>query len=1184
MKENKRAFTLIELLAVIVVLTIILLITVPAINEVIKNSRKESFRNNVLNLFESVKKLESTSDFRLDENGIKYNDKRLNISNNPFTGGKIYLNENGEADSDKITDDRFCAVGTKKKLLIAEGNCDLAAALSNIDFKQKPSKQGWYRGKEITVDIKGFEDYPYTFSFSVDNGKTFHKISNKETPLLFGIYEGQNAKDFYKNEYKQIVPDNLDDANILVRVSYGNDSLATAYKVTMVDSTAPTDATVRLVRRNTDTMYVLANAIENDSYITKYEFKIDDGNYVDNGGEPSFKFSNVSQKAHTVTARISNVVGDSVEVSQVFDPAELVAPTITAVPGGTEWHKKKTVTMTFPMNREDTSASMKNDYVYQYKVFPLGADAAAVDFKTISEKECEVTTASSACKIETDSVGNKILTYKFEITDNRNVIAQVSAGTNKKAHTAVIDKVDGVDPTIKGLSPYATADEIRLHINGEDNANGSGIAKYECSIDGSNWHDANGTVCVFSGLTKETKYKMYVKASDNAGNTADANYEFTTLATTPKITFQETREGKGKKITIQYPNFGDKASYRYKIGSSGTWIPTTSLSTVTSLITVNNTPVYAEVYDDNGNFVISGTINVVVDIVAPTLSHVYAGARLYNDPTFASGINSTYVYNNSKNGTVTNTRTAMTTPVGSYALKITTNGTASPGLGGFYFATPSAANKIMTTRIIAKIPVGYNLAWASNATGNNRTTKWLTSTAGTGDWKEYIFEVTCGSSGTFSSTNFYYLSGAAATSAKPVTWYVAYATVYSNKDYGTRAGIPFLATDDITGVVGYGLNQSSTTPPTYTKVNAMETAAVFENISKNGTYYLWVKDDAGNVTKKAINVDRVDTTAPTKPTILAYHTSESDKYGSGWTNKQVYTKLSSTDAGGVVSFQASKDQKTWNNLGLSTTGGVKASGTTYYGTEPWTKTNRNETWYFRAVDKAGNISPVSSAFVIRYDVTAPTIRNITNSSGSNWTFNNVIIKGNVSDGHSGVNASTIQYSYNKSSTATDWSSKSTTAFSGTWSAPRNQPVYIRVADNVGNWSGWYGGGYVRIFSALKTSSTVWGSLAGTANSKYQTGATVREDSKTASQACHEWYCQAYVSTGNFGGSTVSTNWGSSFSMSGKGDYSKSGWKDFGTHCQAYGNRTNTCNAQYTGGSGKTYKATSSATLTSSLTG
>jgi len=296
MKKNNKAFTLIELLAVIVVLTIILLITVPAINDVIKNSRKEAFRNNVLNLFEAVKKLESNSDYRLDEEGIKYNDKRLNISNNPFTGGKIYLNENGEADSDKITDEMFCAVGTKKKLLIAEGNCDLAAALSNIDFKQKPSNKGWHRGKEITVDIKGFEkfkEYPYTFSFSVDDGKTFHKITEKETPLLFGIYEGQSAKDFYKETYKQIVNDNLDKANILVRVSFGSDSLATAYKVTMVDSTPPEEATVRLVRRNTDTMYVLANAVENDSYITKYEFKIDDGKYVDNGGEPSFKFSNV---------------------------------------------------------------------------------------------------------------------------------------------------------------------------------------------------------------------------------------------------------------------------------------------------------------------------------------------------------------------------------------------------------------------------------------------------------------------------------------------------------------------------------------------------------------------------------------------------------------------------------------------------------------------------------------------------------------------------------------------------------------------------------------------------------------------------------------------------------------------------------------------------------------------------
>ena len=1039
MKKNNKAFTLIELLAVIVVLTIILLITVPAINEVIKNSRKEAFKNNVLNLFEAVKKLESNSDYRLDEEGIKYNDKRLNISNNPFTGGKIYLNANGEADSDKITDDKFCAVGTKKKLLIAEGDCDLAAALSNIDFKQKPSKQGWYRGKEITVDIKGFESYPYTFSFSVDGGKTFHKIENKETPLLFGIYKDGDttteAKDFYEREYHQKFNNNLDDANILVRVSYGNDSLATAYKVTMVDSTAPTDATVRLVRRNTDTMYVLANAVENDSYITKYEFKIDDGNYVDNGGEPSFKFSNVTQEAHRVTVRISNVVGDSVEVSQVFDPAELVAPTITATPGGTEWHKKKTVTMTFPMNREDASASMKNDYVYQYKTFAIGADSAAVDFITISEKECEVTTASSPCKITTDSVGNKVLTYKFELIDNRNVIAQVSAGTNKKAHTAVIDKVDGIDPTIKGISPYATASEIRLHINGEDNPNGSGIAKYECSIDGNSWHDANGTVCIFSGLNKETQYKMDVRAIDNAGNTSTGHVTFSTVAQTPVITFKETREGKGKKITIQYPNLGSAAVYEYKIGN-GEWIKTTSLSQITSLITVNNTPVYARV-SYNGEYIVSATINVVVDITPPTCS--WAGPA--KSPI--------------KNGTTTTYTLTCTDDYGTFS-----------------------DNAIAAADIESSNSGAAAASAVSGPTAVTNGFKWTVT-------------VKAGAS-SHATAQFRLKAGAIADTAGNKNAVTAYSSAVRNDSTGPS--------------VTFGTNGGGWAKSRSTTVKATDSYSGISSVK-----YQW----------------STSTTAPTS-------------FGGTVAN------------GGTVS-------------GSGVTG-------TYY-------------LWIQATDSLGNVTKVrSNAFY--FDNTAPSIT-ASNSSGSNWTFGKVIISGKVSDGHSGINASTIQYSYNKSSTATDWSSKSTTAYSGTWSAARNQPVYVRVADNAGNWSAWVGAGYVRIFSALKTGSEVWSGVTYTSsgNSGFQVGSTIREDNKTSTQVCHEWYCQAYVAKGNFGGSHVSTNWGISYTMSGIGYYAKSGWKDFSTHCAASGSqRSSYCEAYYGGSSGRQYVAGKTAYMTSSLTG
>lgn len=151
------------------------------------------------------------------------------------------------------------------------------------------------------------------------------------------------------------------------------------------------------------------------------------------------------------------------------------------------------------------------------------------------------------------------------------------------------------------------------------------------------------------------------------------------------------------------------------------------------------------------------------------------GKMLNRDPEFRSGLNGIGTYNNAGGGTVTVERTTdINLPNQSgYKIKITTTGAASPGLGGFYFGTQTRANAVFITRFIAWVPVGYRIEWATNAGAGG---KWLTNNVGTGDWEEYAFHVKCASSGTFSSTNYFYLAGGSG--SLPVTWYLAFATVY----------------------------------------------------------------------------------------------------------------------------------------------------------------------------------------------------------------------------------------------------------------------------------------------------------------------------------------------------------------------------------------------------------------------
>lgn len=163
------------------------------------------------------------------------------------------------------------------------------------------------------------------------------------------------------------------------------------------------------------------------------------------------------------------------------------------------------------------------------------------------------------------------------------------------------------------------------------------------------------------------------------------------------------------------------------------------------------------------------------------------GKLLYTDPTFSSGVNSTNKYANSGYGNCTWTRVArtsdnpFTSSVTGYQMKYKATGTISPAHGGFSWSHSSRANAIFIYRIIAKIPNGRSIQFASNSTGSGGNYKraWLTSNAGNGTFREYIFENICGSSGTFSTTGFFYFSGGSTpSSSSPLTVEVAYAAVY----------------------------------------------------------------------------------------------------------------------------------------------------------------------------------------------------------------------------------------------------------------------------------------------------------------------------------------------------------------------------------------------------------------------
>ena len=218
------------------------------------------------------------------------------------------------------------------------------------------------------------------------------------------------------------------------------------------------------------------------------------------------------------------------------------------------------------------------------------------------------------------------------------------------------------------------------------------------------------------------------------------------------------------------------------------------------------------------------------------------GKMLYTDPMFEDGNNSIKQYNNANNGNVILSREESSddNPTKSnYEILIKNKGTASPELGGFFFGNMSRANAIFIYRIIAKIPKGYKINFATNAIGGNASNKWLTSNSGTGTFQEYIFKVICGGTGSFSSTGFFYISGSPiGTESSPVEWRIAYATCFDMTDVSDVISA-FENIQDAADIANDALTRAN---GAYTEINTLK--STINNMVKDDNHMVSITQSA----------------------------------------------------------------------------------------------------------------------------------------------------------------------------------------------------------------------------------------------------------------------------------------------------------------------------------------------------
>ncbi|MEG2063742.1 MAG: hypothetical protein RRY23_01245, partial [Alistipes sp.] len=180
------------------------------------------------------------------------------------------------------------------------------------------------------------------------------------------------------------------------------------------------------------------------------------------------------------------------------------------------------------------------------------------------------------------------------------------------------------------------------------------------------------------------------------------------------------------------------------------------------------------------------TVNIAEPGDTGATGDAVTGKMLFRDPEFRKGVNGCYLYDNSSSGKVTISRIpkpADCPTTSTHCLEIKVTGAASPGLGGFYQSIQSRANAVFLQKIVAKVPVGYELNTVCNAMGDGYTDEFITPNVGTGRYETYLRKTVCGTTGAFYNGGYVYLTGSPLpTPANPLVWQIASCTCYDLTD------------------------------------------------------------------------------------------------------------------------------------------------------------------------------------------------------------------------------------------------------------------------------------------------------------------------------------------------------------------------------------------------------------------
>lgn len=172
--KNKKGFTLVELLAVIIILGVLLMIAVPAVQNVIKKAKNNATQKQAELFIDAAKKMaiidEATSDMVI----YKLSNLDSDVDKNRFTGMVVALKENGSYKYYIYLNDSV------NKKTIGNNNNDIFEFASEDKINEKVT-DGVKKFKEGSTQIIKVNNNTYSYSNNSNTLNTYYSVKENVT-------------------------------------------------------------------------------------------------------------------------------------------------------------------------------------------------------------------------------------------------------------------------------------------------------------------------------------------------------------------------------------------------------------------------------------------------------------------------------------------------------------------------------------------------------------------------------------------------------------------------------------------------------------------------------------------------------------------------------------------------------------------------------------------------------------------------------------------------------------------------------------------------------------------------------------------------------------------------------------------------------------------------------------------